>query len=107
MPQWAVGMCKQLDAIGKQLSAKLQTQNQRLSKIESQLENQNMRTTNIESQIAQIVAIQQAVTENDGNLQFLKSDYHITKEQFKKHDKSMQYHSSVCDDLIEIKQCAL
>ena len=75
MPQWAVGMCKQLDTIEKQLSSQLQTQNQRWSKIESQLVNQNTRMTNIESQIAQIGAIQQAVTENDRNLQYLKTDY--------------------------------
>ena len=62
--------------------------------------------TNIELQIAQIGVIQQAVTENDCNLQFLKTDYHVTKEQVKEHDKSMQYHSSDCDDLIKKKQYA-
>lgn len=101
MPQWAIGMCKQLDTIEKQLTSQLQTQNQRWSKVEGQLKNQNIRMTNIESQIAQIGVLQEKMTETDRNLTFLKQDYHSTKEQVNEHDKSIQYQSTICDDLIE------
>ena len=65
MPQWAIGTCKQLDTIEKQLSSQTETQNKRWTKVESQLENQNTRMTNSEAQISQTGALQQKVTETD------------------------------------------
>ena len=103
MPQWAVGMCKQLNSIEQNLSSQINTQNKRWSKIENQLENQNLRMSNIEAQISQISSLQEKVSENDRNLTFLKTDYLGTKEQVREHDKSLQYQSQVCDDLIEKK----
>lgn len=101
MPQWAKGMCKQLDCIQKQLTSQTETQNRRWATVENQLQNQNVRMTSIESQVSQIGVLQNKVAEIDCDVILMKADHKSMREKVEEHDKSLQYHSQVSDDLIE------
>ena len=101
MPQWAKGMCKQLDCIQKQLTSQIETQNRRWASVENQLQDQNTRMTNIESQVSQIGSLKQKVVDIDRELVLTRDDQKNMKRLVDEHEKGLQYHTQVNDDLTD------
>lgn len=96
-PQWAEGICQQLQNIQTQL----ETQNDRWSRVEQQLVNQNARMTNIETQIAQISVLQQKLSDTDHRVANMNMYINSMKDKITDYNRSVQYYSDTYDDLIQ------
>ena len=96
IPQWAIGMRRQLEDI----QSNLETQNNRWLTVEKQLESQSTRITNLKNQISQISTIKKRLDNTDVKVLQVGMDMVDLQERVKEYDKSVNYYSETCDDLI-------